>query len=159
MMGIFLWMAWFSWSMTEFVSSAASAMAAGFFAMALTSICTWGWMSASEGGPSKVISTPYFFAAASAPLLTVCQNWCWNPLEMTGMYIFSPVAAAPCSAPPSFLPPAKAGSARAIRSTAATSSTPLRTEMLIDTSSDFTPNIRSGLIALSRIPPPARPRR
>ena len=67
------------------MSSAASAMADGFFARAFTSICTCGWMSASEGGPSKVISTPYFCAAASAPALTVCQNWCWNPLDMTGM--------------------------------------------------------------------------
>ena len=71
--------------MTEFVSSAARQMADGFFAIAFTSICTWGWISASVGGPSNVMSTLYFAAASSAPFLTVCQNWCWKPFEITGM--------------------------------------------------------------------------
>jgi hypothetical protein len=30
-------------------------------------------------------------AAFSAPDLTACQNWCWKPFEMTGMYGFAPV--------------------------------------------------------------------
>ena len=29
-------------------------------------------------------------AAASAPVLTATQNWCWKPFAITGMYILSP---------------------------------------------------------------------
>jgi hypothetical protein len=84
-MGILRRTASCSWSSTALVSRAARAIAAGFLERAFWSILTCSWMSASEGGPSNVISTPYCAAAASEPALTVCQNWCCRPLDTTGM--------------------------------------------------------------------------
>ncbi len=71
--------------MAALESSAAKQMAAGFLASAAwsISICLSTWDSFS--GPSKVILTLYCLAAFSAPSFTACQNWCWKPLEMTGM--------------------------------------------------------------------------
>src|SRR3954471_5647400 len=58
--------------------------------MALVSIVTCCSMSCSVGGPSNVMRAPLALASCSAPCLTACQNWCWNPLETIAMYGVSP---------------------------------------------------------------------
>ena len=78
-------------------STAARQMAAGFLSSAVWNISTCLSTIASVSGPSKVMSTLNSFAAFSEPAFTACQNWCWNPLEMTGMYGLA-LRAAGCAA-------------------------------------------------------------
>ena len=147
-------------------------MASGFLSSAACSIsiCLSTWASVS--GPSKVISTPSSLAAFSAPVLTACQNWCWNPLEMIGIYSLSPsppaVAAllpsaagsdAPSSAAPALLPPLFAAlppvlfaallPPHALRMTTETSSSIIRIEIF------FIPDSPLWLVELYRdsLPP------
>jgi hypothetical protein len=42
---------------------------------------------------------PRSAAALSEPNLTACQNWCWKPFEITGIYGFVPLGDAPLPAP------------------------------------------------------------
>ena len=66
-------------------STAARQIAAGFLSSAVWNISTCLSTMASVSGPSKVMSTLKSLAAFSEPAFTACQNWCWKPLEMTGM--------------------------------------------------------------------------
>ena len=67
------------------LSKAAIPIALGFLSRAACSIsiCLSTWDS--DSGPSKVMVTLKSLAACSAPCLTACQNWCWNPFEISGM--------------------------------------------------------------------------
>src|SRR5512136_379073 len=73
-------------------STAARQIAAGCLSRAVWNISTCLSTIASVSGPSNVMSTFRSLAAFCAPNFTACQNWCWNPLEMTGMYGLAPVA-------------------------------------------------------------------
>ena len=85
MTGIFSACAFFSSGMAALESSAAKPIACGCLASAADSMSICLSTIASVSGPSKVILTLSFFAACSAPSFTACQNWCWKPLEMSGM--------------------------------------------------------------------------
>jgi hypothetical protein len=90
------------------LSRAAKQSASGSLPSAACSISICLSTCDSLSGPSKVISTLSSAALASAPCLTACQNWCWKPLEMIGMYgLASSVAAG--------LPPTPASGLQAAR--------------------------------------------
>ncbi|CKS82044.1 Uncharacterised protein [Mycobacterium tuberculosis] len=83
--GIFAACAFFSSGMAAWLSSAAKPMACGFLASAAESMSICLSTMASVSGPSKVTLTLKSFAACSAPDFTACQNWCWKPLDTSGM--------------------------------------------------------------------------
>ena len=93
-------------------SSAAKQIAAGFLSSAVWSISICLSTSASLPGPSNVMSTFRSLAAFSEPSFTACQNWCWKPFEMTGMYGFAPLLAAAGAVVAAAWPPVAACVAR-----------------------------------------------
>ena len=85
MTGMFSACAFFKSGMAALLSSAAKPIACGFFARSAESMSICLSTIASVSGPSKVILTLSALACSSAPAFTACQNWCWKPLEMSGI--------------------------------------------------------------------------
>ena len=83
--GIFAACAFFSSGIAALLSSAAKPIAAGFLASAAESMSICLSTMASVSGPSKVTLTFKSLPACSAPCFTACQNWCWKPLDTSGM--------------------------------------------------------------------------
>src|SRR3954453_896677 len=109
-------------------------------------------MSCSVGGPSHRRRGPLPLASCSAPCLTACQNWCWNPLETIAMYGVSPPPPPPPVLDDAPLLSSEPHAATDRASAAATAAAPAN--RLIDTIS-----MPSFLMPCACAPCPRRPRR
>ncbi|MCW2636758.1 MAG: hypothetical protein JWQ99_3125 [Blastococcus sp.] len=109
--------AWSSSGTQASGSSAAYPMASGPRSIAAWSICSCASTSVSDAGPSKVIVTPSSLAFSSAPCLTACQNWCWNPFDTRAM------SSSPLPPPPEPLPVSLPPRPQALRLSTATETT------------------------------------